>query len=197
MLECLIAVCLVLPNREKNSHIFSIYNLVLPTPKYKPSERPDKLVLFGQDFYPAGYYDDSFAINSKYKKLPTKNDMNGIKYLSHETNINCDWSIFYINTDLIINQSSILEIKSLFKETSVAVDIELIYGLDNKEHSTKRHRINTKSHFVSSESIKISDIYDHSSSLHLLAIKFILHHRGRYTEFCITELSITNPTDRS
>ena len=41
MFECRMTVCLVRPKREKNSHIFSVYNLVQPIPKYAPANSSD------------------------------------------------------------------------------------------------------------------------------------------------------------
>lgn len=167
-------------------------SIVLPTPKYDQINT-SRLILFGQKVYPVGYYENSFSVNSKYKKALIKNDTNGIKYISHEINPSRDWSILYIDidNDFYIKQNDHLVIKSLFKNSSTPVSVELVFLQDDIEKLTPRTKIRSKKDFVSCDKIHIANLLDYKENIVLKSIKFVLNYQSNYdAEFCITELSI-------
>jgi hypothetical protein len=176
---------------ERRNELIDRCSIILPTPEYDPEDKR-KIVLFGQEFYPIGYYKDSFSVNSRYKKALIKNDMNGTKYISHEINPSKIWSILYIDTTLELTKNYCIVLDSLFKNNSTPVDLELVFNQNDVEKSTNRTRIRSIENFISSEKILISDLinFDKSKNTVLKSIKFILHHQSKESEFCITKLNI-------
>ncbi len=164
--------------------------LLFPSPKY-PTPDSDKTVFFGNGFYPCGYYKDSFVVNSDYKKLLIKEDHSGTKYLSCNTTGIYDWTIFYIETNVLIKNSDQIIIKGWMSEQEIPTDLELTFINDETEQKTQRIRIPFKTDFVSSYSINIKDYISCSEDTMLSSIKFILYTKNRpCSELCLSEISV-------
>lgn len=164
--------------------------ILLLSPNYS-KENKNKTVIFGDNFYPYAYYQDSICVNSAYKKLIAKDDMNGIKYLSCETDPSYPWTIFYIDTKIPISNNDKLILKTLYNNHKVPTQLQLSFINNNQETHSQRFSINTSIDFVCSNEIPINKILNCSDDCLLTSIKFILHtNKAPLCELCITELSV-------
>lgn len=175
---------------ERRNDLANRCEILFPTPRY-PELDKNKLMLFGNGFYPIGYYKDSSTVNSDYKKILIKDDSNGVKYLSLSTNNNHYWNIFYINTKIEIKENDCLVIKGFFKDNFIVCDLELEFLIDGKINKTDRIAIPMKEKFASKHLINIKDYINCFENCLLVSINFILHSRKEQpSELCLAELSL-------
>jgi hypothetical protein len=180
---------------ERRTNLVNRCKLLFPTPQY-PTPDNNKTVFFGNGFYPYAYYKDSFIVNSDYKKLLIKDDLNGVKYLSCNTTDKYDWTIFYIDTNSNISSNDKIIIKGFFKEQLIPIDLELNFLDDGIETNSKRIRFNIDTNFVSSISLKIGDYFTCSDQTILTSVKFILYTKNKpCSELCLTEFSLEHSND--
>jgi hypothetical protein len=175
---------------ERRINLVNRCQLLFPTPKY-PTPDNNKTIFFGNGFYPYAYYRDSFIVNSDYKKLLIKDNLNGIKYLSCNTTDKYDWTIFYIDTNSTISANDKIIIKSFFKDHVIPVDLELNFLDKGLEINTNRVRVDIGADFISETYLKIGDYFTCSDETILTSIKFVLYTKNRpCSELCLTEFSL-------
>jgi len=180
---------------ERRRDLVNRCQLLFPTPQY-PTPENNKTTFFGNGFYPYAYYRDSFIINSDYKKLLIKDDLNGIKYLSCNTTNKYDWTIFYIDTNSNISSDDKIVIKGFFKDVLIPVDLELNFLDKNLETNTDRIRLEIGADFISEISLKIGDYFRCSDETILTSVKFVLYTKNRpCSELCLTEFSLDHSND--
>jgi hypothetical protein len=175
---------------ERRTNLINRCKLLFPTPQY-PTPDNNQTIFFGNGFYPYAYYKDSFVVNSEYKKLLIKDDLNGIKYLSCNTTDKYDWTIFYVDTNVLIKNTDNIIIRGFFKNRAIPLDIELNFLHQNEEKNTNRIRSPIAENFVSEHKILIKDYIDCKEDTMLTSLKFILYTKNRpCSELCLTELLI-------
>jgi hypothetical protein len=176
---------------EQRTNLIKRCKILFPLPQY-PSVDSNKIVFFGNGFYPCAYYQDSFVINSNYKKLLAKDDLNGIKYLSCQTTDKYDWTIFYIDMNINVMDNDTLIIKGLYRDRLIYTDLEINFLTEEGEVNTSRIRLDIGADFVSETRLRLKDYFDLSSrEVMLTSIKFILYTKSLPpTELCLTEISV-------
>ena len=175
---------------ERRTNLVNRCKLLFPTPQY-PTPDNNKTIFFGNGFYPYAYYKDSFLVNSDYKKLLIKDDLNGVKYLSCNTTDKYDWTIFYIDTNSPVCSEDKIIIKGFFKDKDIPIDVEMNLLDNNSEINTERIRIPIQKDFVSDIVLKIGDYFSCSQETLLTSIKFILYTKNKpCSELCLTEFSL-------
>ena len=180
---------------ERRRDLVNRCQLLFPTPKY-PTPDDKKTTFFGNGFYPYAYYKDSFIVNSDYKKLLIKDDLNGIKYLSCNTTNKYDWTIFYIDTNSRISANDKVVIKGFFKDQLIPIDLELNFLDKDLETNTDRIRLEIGVDFTSEISLSIKDYFDCSDESILTSVKFVLYTKNKpCSELCLTEFSLDHSND--
>lgn len=180
---------------ERRRDLVNRCQLLFPMPRY-PAPDNNKTTFFGNGFYPHAYYRDSFIVNSDYKKLLIKNDLNGIKYLSCNTTDKYDWTIFYIDTNSNISSNDKIVIKGFLKNILIPIDLELNFLDKNSETNTDRIRLNIGIDFISEISLRIGDYFTCSDETILTSVKFVLYTKNRpCSELCLTEFSLDHSND--
>lgn len=175
----------------RRTNLVNRCELLLPTPKYPDPQNKNRTIFFGNGYYPYGYYKDSFIVNSDYKKLLIKDDLNGIKYLSCHTTNKYDWTIFYLNTNIHVSSNDELVLKGFLKDSKMILDIELNFIDKDIETNTSRIRATIGSDYVSCIKLKIGDYYSCTQDTLLNSVKFIIYTKNQPpSELCITELGI-------
>jgi hypothetical protein len=175
---------------ERRTNLVNRCKILFPLPKY-PTPDSNKITFFGNGFYPQAYYQDSFVVNSDFKKLLIKDDLNGIKYLSCLTNDKYEWTMFYIDTNLSVTKNDKLIIKGFFKDTVIYTDLEMNFLNEKLETNTNRIQLDFQKAFVSDISLNLKDYYDISDNTILTSIKFILYTKYMpCSELCLTEVSV-------
>lgn len=178
------------PNHlEHRSDLASRCEILFPTPKYLVQD--NKVVLFGGGFYPFGCYKDSFTQNAEYKKILIKDDANGIKYMSLKTDSSYHWNIYHINTNILIQEENVLQIKAFSQKNDIVFDLQLGFLSKGEIQDTDKIRFVIKENFTSEYLISLKDYINCFEDCLLIDVKFILHSRNQSpAELCLTELTI-------
>jgi hypothetical protein len=175
---------------ERRTELVQRCEIVLPLPKYPPSS-PDKFVFFGNGNYPFAYYNDSFSINSKFKKMLVK-ESNGIKYLSFHISSKYPHAVSTIKCDLEIGSNDVMNLTMFYKGNTNHTEVLIFSELNGKGRESKRSSLRLKDNVQNNISIKISDFFDDINSGVLKRIDFISHNPDKSeNELCISEISLT------
>lgn len=174
---------------ERRTELIKRCEIVLPLPKY-PTPSPNKFVFFGAGNYPFAYYDDSFSINSKFKKMLVK-ESNGIKYLSFDVSPEYHYAISTIKCNLEIEPNDVMNFGMFYKGEPRVTEISIFAELNGKGSESKRIPVVVKENMPNNISIKVSDFFDGIHSRVLKRIDFILHNPEKLRkELCISEISL-------
>jgi hypothetical protein len=173
---------------ERRTELIKRCEIILPLPKYPPS-CPNKFVFFGAGNYPFAYFDESFNINSKFKKMLVK-ESNGIKYLSLDIS-SYTHAVSTIKCDLEIGPNDVLNLGMFYKGYSIFTEISIFAELNGKGKESKRISVDVKENVPNNISIRATDFFEDINSLVLKRIDFISYNPDKSENvLCISEISL-------
>jgi len=175
---------------ERRNDLIQRCEIILPFPKY-PAPSGDKFVFFGAGNYPFAYYNDSFSINSKFKKLIAK-ESNGIKYLSLSILEKCLYAISSIRCDINMGSDDSFNLGAFYKGDPTPTEFSLIIDTNGRTLESKRVLFDLKGNYVSNLCFRLKDFFKEDiDSCVLKRIDIVCHNQGDSTkELCITEMSL-------
>jgi hypothetical protein len=176
---------------ERRTELIQRCEIVLPLPKYPPPS-PDKFVFFGEGNYPFVYYDDSFSINSKFKKMLVK-ESNGIKHLSFNISPEYPHAVSTIKCDLEIGPNDIVNLIMFYKGYAKSTEVSIFAEFNGKGKESKRIIVEVQENIPTVILIRASDFFDDFDSgiSRLKKIDFISHNPEKSEkELCISEISL-------
>jgi len=175
---------------ERRTELVQRCEVILPLPKY-PALSSNKFVFFGAGNYPFAYYNDSFNMNSNFKKLLAK-ESNGIKYLSLKVPSGFSYSISTIICNIDIDPKDLINLTMFYKGGINPTEVSIVLESKGKSEESRRITVDLFNNIPRNLALRTQDFFGENANRGVLRrIEFVsFNPYGTDKELCISEISL-------